>query len=145
MPPDAIEKLDDSHQRLVLWLTMLGHLVAKSCSVPLLFVVGAFDFSRSSDANPRSVVGAILLGGIIGVGSILLRKGNVDSSNPATNSLMLLSPLAALFFLNVVGIELPRMELFVVGAALIVASSVRIQAKPDEERDRPIRSCTPGR
>ena len=114
---------------------MMGHLVAKTCSLPLLFLVGAIDFSGSSAADPRGIAGAIILGCIIGSGSILLRKGNIDSANPATNSLMLLSPLAALFFLSVVGIELPRIELFIVGAALIVAINVLIQAKPDEERD----------
>ena len=135
IPKEPIEKLDISHQRLMLWLTMMGHLVAKACSLPLLFAVGALDFSGSSDADQRGILGAILLGFILGFGSILLRKGNIDSSNPSTNSLMLLSPLAALFFLSIVGIELPRMELFIVGAALIVAINVLIQAKPDAERD----------
>ena len=132
VPQEPIEKLDISHQRLVLWLTMMGHLVAKTCSLPLLFVAGSLNLSRSSDVDPRGILGAVLLGCVIGGGSILLRKGNVDSSNPTTNSLMLLSPLAALFFLSIAGIELPRMELFVVGAALIIAINVLIQAKPDD-------------
>ena len=134
VPQEPIGKLDISHQRLVLWLTMMGHLVAKTCSLPLLFVVGALDFSRSSTVGPRGVLGAVLLGCVLGGGSILLRKGNVDSLNPATNSLMLLSPLAALFFLSIAGIELPRMELFAVGAALIIATNVLIQTKPDESK-----------
>ena len=108
--------------------------MAKTCSLPLLFVVGALDFSRSSTVDPRGILGAVLLGCVLGGGSILLRKGNVDSLNPATNSLMLLSPLAALFFLSIAGIELPRMELFAVGAALIIATNVLIQTKPDDSK-----------
>ena len=122
-------------RRLLLWLTVLGTLISRIVTLPVSLVLG-FSMSGGFDGLTWLVaVGGILVGVTGTAGSILLRVGNIDSDNPAVNALFFLSPLMALTWLMVAGITLPRFDLFIVGAALIVAINILIQLKPDQERD----------
>ena len=51
------------------------------------------------------------------------------------NALLFTSPFLALVWLMIRGISVPRFDLFLIGAALIIAINILIQLKPDEERD----------
>ena len=46
-----------------------------------------------------------------------------------------MSPVLALAVLVWLGVTLPRFDLFVIGAALIIAVNILLQLKPDKERD----------
>ena len=85
-----------------------------------------------------------LLGIVRALGNILLRWGNLLSSEPAVNAISFFAPLFALLWLMVVGITLPRFDLFMVGAALILAVNILIQAQSRQgTRYRAIRKiCT---
>ncbi len=51
------------------------------------------------------------------------------------NAMSFLAPLLALAWLMIAGISLPRFDLFILGAALIIAINILIQLKPDQGRD----------
>ena len=125
---------------LLLWLTLFGLAVGRLTSVPVLLVAG-FSLEgwnildRGSGMNALAVLGAIVLGWTSASAMVLLRVGNIGSDNPAVNALYFLSPGMALGLLMVLGISLPRFDLFIVGAALIIAINILIQLKPDQQRD----------
>lgn len=91
-------------------------------------------------------MGAILLGMCNTLSVILLRLGNISTQRPGTNALNLLSPVLAIIWLMAVGITVPRFDLFIIGATLVLTINVLVQAKPEAERDlsRFNREATPG-
>ena len=62
---------------------------------------------------------------------MLLRVGNIRSEDTAVNTLLCFGPAVSLLALMALGITLPRFDLFVVGAVLILAVNVRIQLRRD--------------
>lgn len=67
----------------------------------------------------------------------MLRVGNIRTEDAAVNSLLCFGPVVSLLLLMALGITLPRFDLFVVGAILILAVNVRIQLRPDPRTGTP--------
>ena len=96
--------------------------------------------------DSRAIVGAVLLGVAQFGGTVLLRVGNLASDNPAVNALFFLTPLLALSWLMLEGISVDRFDLFLIGAALIIAINILIQFEPDKETPaRQVRKDQPRR
>ena len=113
-----------AQRRLVLWLSALGHLIARTVSLSFILVAGAATFTGQPALGGRGLTGAALLGATVCVASLLLRVGNNASRVPSANVVLLWSPVLALTILAVLGITLPRVEMFAAGAAMILAASV---------------------
>ena len=135
--PRPIEDRGSRDRRLLLWLTILGLTIANCVSLPgvlvAIFVTSAG--TREANISASGLLGAALLGSVYTAGAVLLRVGNIGAPGPGVNALFFLSPLLALAWLMVVGVSVPRFDLFVVGAALIIAINILIQLKPDKGRD----------
>ena len=111
----------------LLWLTMLGHVIAKLCSLPVLLVAGVVVFGGDPNLDANAVAGAALLGLMIAGGAILVRVGNIETRSPAANILLFASPVLALGLLSMIGITLARIGLFAAGAALVLATNIAAQ------------------
>ena len=123
------------NQRLVLWLTFLGIVIVRIVNIPISLGFSLVAFDVQLNVSFAGVLGSVTLGIAFGASAILIRVGNVLSQSPSINVLFFVSPVVALALLMVIGISLPRFDLFIIGAALIVATNILIQLKPDEERD----------
>ena len=67
----------------------------------------------------------------------MLRVGNIQlSDRPGINALFFLSPSLALIWLMMIGIKIPRLDLFLGGAALILAVNMLINLNSDASRQR---------
>lgn len=142
---DDIEKLELKDRNLLLWLTLLGRVL----SFLLTFVISLVmslgfalygaryqtDIRYQTLFSSRMLVGAVLLTGVGMVVMVLLRVGNIGTSRSGVNALNFLAPFLAIIWLMLIGIDVPRFDLFVAGGAFILAINVLIQLKPDEERD----------
>ena len=127
---------DSDDRKLLLWLTVLGTTVSRILTLLMSLALGLLMSGGLGGVSWLDVLGGTMLGLIAAAGSTLLRVGNIASSHPAVNALFFLSPLLALAWLMWDGVSLPRFDLFVVGAALIIAINILIQLKPDQTSDR---------
>lgn len=119
-----------------MWTTALGVTLARILSLPLMLTIGIISWDATAAfISLEGILGALTLGLVNTIATVLLRAGNLDSNNAAANSIYFLAPAAGLLLLAVAGIDLPRFDLFLIGAALILATNVLIQMNPDEERD----------
>ena len=121
----------------LLWLTMLGHVIAKLCSVPVALVTGAAVFGGYMGLDTKALAGAALLGLMIAAASTLVRAGNIETPSPAANVLLFASPVLALGLLAMIGITLDRIGLFAAGAALVVAANIAAQCSSQRRPARP--------
>ena len=121
----------------LLWLTMLGHVIAKLCSVPVALVTGAAVFGGYMGLDTKALAGAALLGLMIAAASTLVRVGNIETPSPAANVLLFASPVLALGLLAMIGITLDRIGLFAAGAALVVAANIAAQCSSQRRPARP--------
>lgn len=128
-----IEDRGIEDRRLLLWLTMLGFVIAKTVSLPINIVVGAFIWDVHFGFDRLGLLGSIAIGVAFAANAILLRAGNIRASGPEVNTWNLVSPVLALLLLISVGIALPRFDLFVVGAALVISINLLIQLKPEQQ------------
>ena len=139
--PNSISDLNISDRKILLWLILLGHAISKGISTIISLSIGVLSIDIGNETSPSggfpplAIIGAIFLGVMISIASILLRHGNVSSSQPAVNALFFLSPVMALIWLSRIGIIIPRTDLFIIGAALILTINILIQWNPDEERN----------
>ena len=145
---DDIEKLELKDRNLLLWLTFLGRVLSLlltfviSLTMSLGFAIyGLYGARYQTDVryqtlfSGRMLVGAVLLAGVGMVVAVLLRVGNIGTPRSGVNALNFLAPFLAIIWLMLVGIDVPKFDLFVAGGAFILAINVLIQLKPDEERD----------
>ena len=127
-----IEDRGSNERKLLLWLTLHGYFVGRLVALPFLLIT-AFVGDSITELSLRGTLGAVMVGCAAAGGALLLRLGNITSPHPAINVLAFMSPLLALIWLMAAGITLPRFDLFIVGAALILAVNTLIQLKPGEE------------
>ena len=113
----------------VLWLTMLGVTAVRAVNAAVSFAAALLIARGMPAIDTAGVAGAALLGVVLGAATILLRAANLKNQQPAANMLLLASPAAGLGLLVVLGVSLPRFDLFVAGAALIVAANVLIRVR----------------
>lgn len=128
------------HKRLLLWFTVAGIVVARVVALPATMALG-FLFQAEQGTSIGSALtfqnfsGAILLGTVGALSAILRRYGDISTTGPGVHALAFLTPPLSLLMLWGLGFDLPRKDLFIVGAALIVASNILIQVRPDQHRD----------
>ena len=121
----------DPDRRLLVWLTLLGYVLSRFFALPVNVLIGLLTPQVQGSMTPAAVLGALVIGAAVSVAGMLLRVGNIRSEDTAVNSLLCLGPAISLLALMALGITLPRFDLFVVGAVLILAVNVRIQLRRD--------------
>jgi len=132
-----IELRGDPDRRLLVWLTMLGYVIARIVALPVNILIGTLTPQVDGPLTSAAVLGALLIGAAASVAGIMLRVGNIRTEDAAVNSLLCFGPVVSLLVLMALGITLPRFDLFVVGAILILAVNVRIQLRPDPRTGTP--------
>ena len=125
-----IEQRGDPDRRLLIWLTLLGYVLSRFLALPINVLIGLLTPVQGS-LPWGAVLGALVIGAAVSVAGMLLRVGNIRSEDTAVNSLLCLGPAVSLLALMALGITLPRFDLFVVGAVLILVVNVRIQLRRD--------------
>lgn len=128
--PTPIELRGDLDRRLLVWLTLLGYVLSRLFSLPVNVAIGFVMQHSQGSLSSRAVLGALVIGGAAAVGGMMLRVGNIRSEDVAVNSLLCLGPAISLSALMVLGISLPRFDLFVVGAVAILTVNVLIHLRP---------------
>ena len=113
----------------VLWLTMLGVAAVRAVNAAVSFAAALLISRGMPVIDAAGVAGAVLLGVVLGAATILLRVANLKDRQPAANMLLLASPVVGLGLLVALGVSLPRFDLFVAGAALIVVANILIQIR----------------
>ena len=126
-----IEQRGDPDRRLLVWLTLLGYVLSRFFALPVNVVIGLLAPQVQGSLTLEAVLGALVIGAAVSVAGMMLRVGNIRSEDTAVNSLLCLGPAVSLLALMALGITLPRFDLFVVGAVLILAVNVRIQLRRD--------------
>lgn len=124
-----IEQRGDADRRLLVWLTLLGYVLSRCFALPVNVLIGLLAPQVQGSLTPAAVLGALAIGAAVSVAGMLLRVGNIGSDDTAVNSLLCLGPAVSLLALMALGITLPRFDLFVVGAVLILVVNVRIQLR----------------
>lgn len=129
-----IEQRGDPDRRLLVWLTLLGYVLSRLLALPVNVLIGLLAPQVQGSLTPAAVLGALVIGAAVSVAGMLLRVGNIRSDDTAVNSLLCLGPAVSLLALMALGITLPRFDLFVVGAVLILAVNIRIQLRREAGR-----------
>jgi len=125
-----IEQRGEPDRRLLVWLTLLGYVLSRCFALPVNVLIGLLAPQVQGSLTLEAVLGALVIGAAASVAGMMLRVGNIRSEDTAVNSLLCLGPAVSLLALMALGITLPRFDLFVVGAVLILAVNVRIQLRP---------------
>ena len=132
--PRRIDERSLEDRKLLLWLTMLGFVIAKAVGLPVNIIMGAIIWDFRLDFDRLGLLGSILIGLAFAANAILLRAGNIRAAGPEVNAWNFLSPVLALLLLVFVGVSLPRFDLFVVGSALIIVINILIQLRPEQQQ-----------
>ena len=135
-----VNKRSREHRRLLLWLTVMGIVVARLGALPATLILGrlffdAVGFSFGLSLTTLGLIGGIVLGVVSALSATLRRYGDISATGPGVHALAFLTPPLSLLLLWTLEIDLPRFDIFVIGAALIIASNILIQARPDQHRD----------
>ena len=129
-----LQRENEGLQRM--WFAVLGHAVSGVAVVPLNLVLGFVTRGYPSGLSSRAILGGLLVGAFLsGLGVLLLRVANTLTSDLGVNSVFYVMPLLSLLLLSVTGIDIPRMDLFIVGTTLILALTILIESDPDETSD----------
>lgn len=116
-----------------LWFIFLLLSSSAIAAIPMHFIFGVADKFNPVAITPVAILGAAILGLLSVLGSILWRLANVITTDLAINTITYLTPVFGLGLLTFVGITLPRVDLFWMGAILVFAINVLIHLSPDEE------------
>ena len=121
-----------------LWFTAVGVAVSSLMAVPLdialsLVGSGVGVLELRSEMLTGLLYGFLLGSVIVAGGTFFLRLANLNSDDLGINAIFYITPVLALIWLAVAGIALPRLDLFLVGAALVLSINVIIQSSPDAD------------
>jgi len=135
-----VNERSNAHRRLLLWLTVMGIVVARLATLPVTLILGGLLFSHNGlslgfSLTTRGLIGGITLGIVGALSAALRRYGDISASGPGIHALAFLTPPLSLVLLWQLGIDLPQRDIFVIGAVLIIASNILIQSRPDQHRD----------
>ena len=125
-----IEQRSDADRRLLVWLTLLGYVLSRIVALPVNVLIGLLTPQVQGSMTTGAVVGALSIGTAVTVAGMMLRVGNIRSSDVVVNSLLCFGPAVSLLALMALGITLPRFNLFLIGAVLILTVNVMIQVRP---------------
>ena len=126
-----IEQRGDADRRLLVWLTLLGYVLSRIVALPVNVLIGMLTPQVQGSMTTGAVLGALAIGVAASVAGMMLRVGNIRSEDVAVNSLLCFGPAISLAALMMLGITLPRFNLFMVGAALILTVNLLIQLRPE--------------
>lgn len=131
--PQSVDK--QHNPQFLTWLTVFVAIISRAVSIPLQLALGVVADGSAGFINSRGLLGAILIGVTGAISFAMLRLGNVLADRAGVNAIFLLSPAIALSILAVSGIDLPRFDLFLIGAMLIGAINMLIQLQFEQERE----------
>ena len=127
--------LDHEDRHLIIWYTLVGVIGGRVLAAILSSALGISLAGSYGPIELNSITGALILGAVEASVIILIRMGNLLTTEPAVNSISYLAPVLGLMWLMLLGVSLPRFDLFIIGASLILAVNVLLQMEPDKERD----------
>ena len=137
---DAVPIVDGTHfdKRENLWFTAVGVAMSSLLAVPVdiaLSVVGSgVGALELGNEMLTGLLYGFLLGSIVVAGgTFFLRLANLNSDDLGINAIFYITPVLALTWLAVAGIALPRLDLFLMGAGLVLSINVIIQSSPDAD------------
>ena len=143
---DTSQTHDDTTVALRLtWYSILGLLVADIVHIPIALALSLLTFGGATSISSEIVLGGLAIGALFGLGGILLRTANSIGDNPNRNSVLFLTPILSLVWLLWRGVQIPRLDLFYLGAALVIAVIIVVRNDPDQERDTMRYSEVPAR
>ena len=116
-----------------LWLSVCAVAAGRTLSLPLNLAIGFILFDGNLGITLRALLLAIGAGIVLlPAASILLRLANLSISDLSINALCYAEPIFSLiWFLIFTRVEVPRFDLFMVGAGIIVATNILMQIVPD--------------
>ena len=118
---EALGARHDTHTHTqCVWFAAAGMAASAAASVPLLAtcaVLAGATFDAAASLAAAAAVGAVVIGG----GVLGLRHANQMTRDPAVNSLYFVTPVLALVWLMLAGIDIARPDLFWMGAAAVIA------------------------
>ena len=126
-----IEQRGDADRRLLVWLTLLGYVLSRIVALPVNVLIGMLTPQVQGSMTAGAVLGALAIGTAASMAGMMLRVGNIGSEDVAVNSLLCFGPAISLAALLMLGVTLPRFNLFLIGAALILTVNLMIQLRPD--------------
>ena len=135
--PNPTNSVDPENERLQrMWFAVFGHAISGIAIVPLNMVLGLTAQGYPTGLSFRAIIGGLIVGALLsGMGVLLLRVANTLTSDLGVNSVFYVMPLLSLLLLSTAGIEIPRMDLFIVGTTLVLALTILIESDPDETSD----------
>ena len=136
-PDRTTSQETDIDERENLWFTAVGITASSLMAVPVnvaISVVGSG--SEAFDPGGRQLLMGLIHGFLLGCvvvasGTLFVRLANLNSDDLGVNAILYATPVLALAWLAIAGISLPRIDLFLAGAALVLASNVMIQSRQE--------------
>ena len=125
--------------RQKLWLALYAVTAGRLLSLPVNLALGFIMFGGDISITPLGAVAAIATGlTLLPAASILLRLANLSIYDLGANALCYAEPVFTLAWLMLfTEIVVPRFDLFIVGAAIIVLTNVIIHLVPDPKAPEP--------
>lgn len=119
--------------RQKLWLALYAVTAGRLLSLPVNLVLGFVMFGGNLSITPAGALAAVATGlTLLPAASILLRLANLSIYDLGANALCYAEPVFTLVWLMLLtSIDVPRFDLFIVGAAIIVATNMLIHLIPD--------------
>ena len=116
-----------------LWLSVCAVTVGRILSLPLNLTAGLILFKGDLGISWTALGGAVLAGVLlVPTASILLRLANLSISDLSINALCFAEPMFSFIWIMLLTrIEVPRFDLFIVGAGIIAATNILMQIVPD--------------
>lgn len=128
----AIPNQDDRSERQQVWFMSLGLAIASLLALPLnLLLAGAYEIitegERSSGVQwmlPTALLGMVCLG----IGALALCHANLSSHDLGVNAMFFATPVLAVVWLVLAGVELRNPILLTVGALVVFGANALIGA-----------------
>lgn len=126
-------------KRQNLWFTAVGIAISSLMAVPVDLMIALFGSGTAGfTMEPYQLLEGLGYGFLLGLvvvagGTLFVRLANLNTDDLGINAIFYVTPVFALAWLGIAGISLPRFDLFLMGAALVLGINVIIQSSPDEE------------
>jgi len=135
-----IEERGMADRLRLIWLSCFSAVTSRAFLIAILLTSGFVIDGGVPALDRRGLIGLAAIGAIQATIFVVIRSVNALSVGPGVNALYYTTPVVALGILMIAGIDLPRFDLFLIGAAVILAANVMIQVTP--EQAKALRSAT---
>ena len=127
----SIDQNEVAQQKL--WLSICAVTAGRILSLPLNITIGFILFKGDISITLPAFLAAIGVGVVLlPAASILLRLANLSISDLSINALCYAEPVFSLIWIMIFTvIDVPRFDLFIVGAGIIAVTNILIQVVPD--------------